>query len=244
MADPRPNLPAAGDGAHLRRVYRDRDAAMRPDDRFGNIYHPRHPLGRLFRRHNQAVLVDALNRIGLELGSLNALDIGSGFGHWIRHLIELGADPSRLIGIEPGDERVRAAARANPAPGWIEGDGATLPFRDAAFDLVLQVVVMSSVLDADVRARIASEASRVLRTGGHILWIDRTKPVAGRLEGFSRSAVLDLFPGFELRHARPVHPRYFRWLGGRLGALSEFVYAIAPVACESSLYVLRKERER
>ncbi len=244
MADARASSPEAGDTSDLRRVYRDRDAAMRPDDRFGNIYHPRHPQGRLFRRHNQQVLVDALNRVGLELGSLSVLDIGSGFGHWLRHLIELGADPARLVGIEPGAERVRAAARANPAPSWIEGDGATLPFRDASFDLVLQIVVLSSVLDADVRARIAAEASRVLRTGGHLLWIDRTRPVPGRLEGFSRAAVLDLFPGFELRHARPVHPRYFRWLGGRLGALSEFVYALAPVACESSLYVLRKERGR
>ena len=227
--------------AHLREVYRERDAAMPWSDRRGNIYHPRHPLGGIFRRHNQDVLVRALNGLGIELGGLRILDVGSGYGHWLRYLIELGADPSSLTGVELTEERLRAAARANPAPAWLQADGAALPFADDSFDLVLQIVVLSSVLDEELRLAIASEMRRVLRPGGTIFWIDRSRPLPGRLAGFSRRQVLDLFPGARLLYARSVHPRHFRWLGGRLGSLSELVYALAPVACESSLFVLRKE---
>lgn len=241
MSEPQEAPPATGPLAELKAIYRARDAAMPWADRRSNIYHPRHPLGRIFRRHNQDVLVEALNRVDIELDTIRILDVGSGYGHSMRYLIELGADPARLAGVELTGERVRAAAWANPRPAWLQGDGASLPFAAASFDLVLQVVVFSSVLDGGLRARIASEMRRVLQRRGHVLWIDRKRPISGRLAGFSRRHVLDLFPDFRIVYERSVHPLHFRWLGGRFGSLSEFVYALAPIGCESSLFVLRRE---
>ena len=240
--------PASASGgealSRLRAVYRERDAAMPWGDRRNNVYHPRHPLGRIFRRHNQDLLVDALNRLDIELRDARILDVGSGYGHWLRYLIELGADPSRLAGVEPSAERVRIAARANPQPGWIQADGGALPFADASFDLLLQVVVLSSVLDDRLRGEIVAEMRRVLRPGGHLLWIDSRRGQPGRLAGFSRTAVENLFPGWRIVHARGAHPRHFRWLGSRFPALSEFLFALVPVGGEASLYVLRKQAAR
>jgi SAM-dependent methyltransferase len=247
MTEPLEPTPSQGGGNALSRVreaYRERDAAMPWDDRLNNVYHPRHPLGHTFRRHNQDLLVDALNRLDIELRELRILDVGSGYGHWLRHLIELGADPSRLAGVEPTSERVRVAARANPRPAWIQADGGAMPFADASFDLVLQVVVLSSVLDDGMRRAIASEMNRVLRPGGHLFWIDSRRGQRNRLVGFSRTAVQDLFPGWRIVHARGAHPRHFRWLGGRLRSIGELLFALAPIGCEASLYVLRKETGR
>lgn len=241
MSEPQEVPPTRGPLEELKAIYRARDAAMPWADRRSNIYHPRHPLGRIFRRHNQDVLVEALNRVEIELDTIRILDIGSGYGHSLRHLIELGADPAQIAGVELTRERARAAARANPRPAWLQADGASLPFVAASFDLVLQLVVFSSVLDGGLRARIASEMRRVLHRRGHILWIDRKRPLSGRLAGFSRRDVLAHFPDFRIVYERSVHPLHFRWLGGRFGSLSEFVYALAPIGCESSLFVLRRE---
>lgn len=228
--------------AEMRSTYAQRDAAMPWLDHRLNIYHPRHPVGRLFRRHNQDVLLRAIDRLRLDLRSMRVLDVGSGLGHWLRHLIELGADPSCLVGIDVTQERLRYSAHANPGVAWLSADGAALPCAAAAFDLALQVVALSSVTNPAVRERICAEIARVVRPGGHVFWIDRLRPEGSRLAGFTRRDVMNLFPGFELRLSRRVHPRHFRWFGGRLGLLSELLYALLPVACESRLFVLQRPR--
>lgn len=238
MSDERAERSPIGE---MRATYRDRDAAMPWLDHRRNMYHPRHPVGRLFRRHNQDVLQDALNRLDVNLSSLRILDVGSGFGHWLRHLVELGADPSCLTGVELAEDRLRYAARANPALNWLSADGAALPCRDAAFDLLFQVVTLSSVLDGRVQSGLCKEMARVVRPGGYIFWIDRVRPDRDRLAGFTRRDVEALFPNFRIRFSRSVHPLHFRWLKGRLGWLSELVFAIAPIACESAFFVLQRD---
>lgn len=225
---------------NMQATYWRRDSAMPWHDRKQNIYHPRHPVGRLFRRHNQDMLQKALNRLDVDLASLHILDVGSGFGHWLRHLVELGADPDCMTGVEVTDARLRYARHANPALNWVHGDGAALPFRDGSFDIVFQVVTLSSVLDSRVQERVSAEMSRVLTPTGLIFWIDRARAQPGHLAGFTRHDVARLFPDFGIRLSWRVHPRYYRWFGGRFGQLCELAYMITAAGCESSLYVLQR----
>ncbi len=58
----------------------------------------------------------------------------------------------------------RAQADLAGAAQWVAGDGRSLPFRDAAFDVVFSNSVIEHVGDADSQRRFASEVARVGRS--------------------------------------------------------------------------------
>jgi SAM-dependent methyltransferase len=88
------------------------------------------------------------------------LDAGCGEGRLSRDLAALGHD---VIGVD-GSPTLIAAARAE-APGlrYDLADLATLPFTDAAFDLV---VAFMSLQDVDDLPGAVAECARVLENGG------------------------------------------------------------------------------
>lgn len=225
----------------LDREYRDRDARMPPDDWRRSIYHPRHPVGRLFHAHNRSELVRALNAADLELPDLSVLDVGCGHGGWLRMLQDLGGDPASLHGLELGAARVAAAARGNPAMHWVRGDAGALPYPDASFDLTLQVLLFSSVLDAELHRRAAAELERVTRPGGHILWLDLRRETPGRLTGFPRAAVRTLLPGAHPVYWRRVHPQHFRRLAQRAPRLARVLADLRLGRFEAWLALLRRK---
>src|SRR3981081_1217903 len=55
---------------------------------------------------------------------------------------------------------------------WRIGSAHSLPYADATFDLVMSVVVFSSILDESLRQTIVGEMWRVLRPGGLIFVYD------------------------------------------------------------------------
>jgi 2-polyprenyl-3-methyl-5-hydroxy-6-metoxy-1,4-benzoquinol methylase len=61
----------------------------------------------------------------------------------------------------------RAKAELEGAAQWVAGDGRSLPFRDAAFDVVFSNSVIEHVGDAASQQRFASEVARV----GRAYWV-------------------------------------------------------------------------
>lgn len=181
----------------VRRTYTERDRGVAPEDWHLNRYHPRHPLGRLFAAHHREVLTDALNTCGIELESLQVLDVGCGTGFWLRQLVDLGADPGRLTGTDLSAARLDIARAKNPGITWVETAG-DLPFDDESFDLVVQTVVFSSIPDEGLRRELAAEMNRVTRPGGHILWVDLKPDDSERLATFSRETVGSYVPSATL----------------------------------------------
>jgi ubiquinone/menaquinone biosynthesis C-methylase UbiE len=225
----------------IRSKYEARDAAMPFDDWKKNIYHPRHPLGKLFHEHNHNLLVKALNHLDIDLQKQHVLDVGCGYGHWLRYLVELGAEPGRLTGIDLSRERIEIAHKQNPGIHWIHGNSEDLPFPSNSFDLIMQVVVFSSVLDPDVRKHLASEMKRVTKQNGYILWIDHKKSFSGELSGFSKSQVLELFDGFEPVYTQSVHPRYFRRMYKLSPSVAKAIYRITKAGCDSWALMLKRK---
>jgi ubiquinone/menaquinone biosynthesis C-methylase UbiE len=225
----------------IRSKYEERDAAMPFDDWKKNIYHPRHPLGKLFHEHNYNLLATALKQVDIDLGKLHVLDIGCGYGFWLRYLVELGAVSGRLTGIDLSQERIKIARKQNPDIHWIHGNSEDLPFPSESFDLVMQVVVFSSVLDAGVQKHLAFEMKRVTKRDGFILWVDHKKSFSGELSGFSKTQVLELFDGFELVYAQSVHPRYFRWMYKLSPAIAKAIYRITKAGCDSWALLLKRK---
>lgn len=90
------------------------------------------------------------------------LDLGCGEGHNTRLLAERGAE---VVAIDIAETFVRAAVGADDRHGirYALSDGAELPFRAGAFDLVTAFMSLMDVADPE---RTLDEAARVLRPGG------------------------------------------------------------------------------
>jgi ubiquinone/menaquinone biosynthesis C-methylase UbiE len=138
------------------------------------------------------------------LAGLRILDVGCGRGDIMRQLLEYGADPELLTGIDLLDDKVEMARRRAPHLKVICGSAARLPFPDSSFDFVLQFTLFTSILNEEVKRAIAAEMARVLVPGGRILWYDFSfnNPRNPDVRGIGKREIRALFPGLEMKTRR------------------------------------------
>lgn len=128
---------------------------------------------------------------------MNVLEVGCGSGHWLREFIKWGVSPHNLTGIELQPERLSSAARLCPFGVTLQCmSGVTLEFPDESFDLVLQSLVFTSVLDEKMRYRMAEEMLRVVKKTGFIIWYDFfvDNPWNPNVRGVRKGEIMRLFP--------------------------------------------------
>ena len=185
----------------IKKVYEHYGAS----DYYERIWYQKTPGNIFLRDATHAHIATVLNRHGLaHLRNLRILETGCGSGPVLSHLVRLGASEKWISGIDLLEERLRAARKALPAGSFQLADAASLPYRDHAFDLVLQFTMLSSVLDPDKRSTIAREMLRVLKPRGTILSFDvrcrnpqnpNTRPVSKReLESDFRGCHVICYP--------------------------------------------------
>jgi ubiquinone/menaquinone biosynthesis C-methylase UbiE len=166
-----------------------------------------------------------------DLGAARVLDVGCGDGGALRRFVEYGAQPENLSGIDLMAHRIQRARSLHSAIDWRIGSAHELPYPNGAFDIVLIFLVLSSVLDHELRRKIADEIVRVCKPGGVALCHDfaYSNPRNPSVQGITRRQVEQLFghPGvrFDYRRvalappvARLVAPRA-RWLADTLEQL-------------------------
>ena len=113
-----------------------------------------------FRRHTE-LLAEAVRLVGVR-----ALDVGCGDGGLLRWLARRGAD---AIGLDPDPAQLARAATAVRPTVLVRADAERLPFRPAAFDLVL---LFNSLHHVAAPAQGLAEATRVLRPGGDLVVVE------------------------------------------------------------------------
>jgi SAM-dependent methyltransferase len=91
------------------------------------------------------------------------LEVGSGHGTMLHHLLSQGFD---VRGVELSAQRIENGRRLYGDLPCTQVTGADLPFPDGAFDVVLSFDVFEHIPDSDHHLR---EVSRVLAPGGHYL---------------------------------------------------------------------------
>lgn len=223
-------------------AYKERDTQIYSSEWKSHIYHPRHPMGRLFYEHHYNILVNALNALDLTLDNLSVLDVGCGAGAWLRMLSELGASPKNMTGIDLSANRIEAAKEKNPAMNWIHTNGENIPLPSSTFDIVMQAVVFSSILDNTLARTLAQEMLRVTKPGGSIFWIDHKRSHGESLSGYPIDTLLEYFPGCAISYKESVHPRYFRMFYNHPW-LCRTLYDFTKRGCDSWFLVFRKEKQ-
>ncbi len=151
------------------------------------------------------------------------LDVGCGQGDLLARLRDRGAPADALIGVDLLPERIAAGTARFPDLDLQVADARRLPLADAAVDVVVLSTVFSSILDPDIRSRVARECLRVLRPGGAVLCYDaRTpNPRNDAVHAIGRAELRRLFPGctVETRSLTLIPP-----LARRLGPATDALY--------------------
>ena len=202
----------------IRHVYEEREATI-PWDRYslGNT-------GALFIYQQRVREVTRLlTRTGyFPLTDVRILDVGCGRGGWLVDFESWGASQSNLAGIDIDPRRISRARERLRDADIRQGDGGSLPWPDGSFDLVLQSTVFTSILDGEVKRRVAQDMARVLAPSGGVLWYDfhRDNPRNPDVRGVRSAEIRELFPGFEIPLRRvtlapPLSRRLarFSWTG-------------------------------
>ena len=104
----------------------------------------------------------ALERLG-SLAGLRVLDVGCGAGVFLRLAADRGAEPS---GLDASEALVAHARRRVPEADVRVGDMESLPYDDAAFDVVTG---FTSFFFANDMVAALREAGRVARPGGTVV---------------------------------------------------------------------------
>jgi SAM-dependent methyltransferase len=178
----------------IENVYHARDSSD-----LGRLYDPLRPVNVRTAAERQRIFIDLLrNWLGSSpLFQKDILEIGCGTGGNLLNLLSLGANPGRLVGNDLLESRLsEARARLPSSIQLISGDAGALDLPDASFDLVLQSVCFSSILDDSLLASVADRAWKLLRPGGAFLSYDFVvnNPRNPNVRGISVGRLRSLFP--------------------------------------------------
>jgi SAM-dependent methyltransferase len=206
----------------LRRVYRDyqKDAARRAE------WSPRNPGNAFILDEKKVVLRSYLRKFDLiPLVGRRVLDVGCGSGHSFASLLEFGAAPRDLFGVDLLESRVSDARAHYPRSNFACGNAEHLDFGSGHFDLVIAFTLFSSILDDRMSCRLAEEIRRVLKVGGAVIWYDLRydNPWNPNVRGVPRREIANLFPDLT-RHLRPV--TLMPQIARRLGPATKILYPI------------------
>jgi ubiquinone/menaquinone biosynthesis C-methylase UbiE len=229
-----------GERKRILEEYRRR-AAVVPADR----YAPWQPAEAFHRSERKRLAVRLLRQAGAFPRRGEAcLEVGYGSLGWLADLLSWGLREADLHGIELDADRAAVAREALPAADLRVGDATELPWPDCSFRLLIASTVFTSILDRQMRRRVAGEIVRVLAPGGALLWYDFAvdNPRNPNVRRVTRRELAALFPTL-LGPVRSVTlaPLLARAVVPRSWAVATLLEAI-PFLRTHLLAVLGKER--
>jgi ubiquinone/menaquinone biosynthesis C-methylase UbiE len=225
----------------IRQAYSKREAAGKPSlytwDRLDSAY---------MAYRQKAAWIKTFKKAGFkDLAGLEILDVGCGSGGWLRMLLEWGATPSRLHGVDLLEERIAEAKALSPAGiDFKMGNACELDYPENCFDLCTASTVFSSILDSPARLALAREMARVVRPGGWVAILDFaiSDPRNRDTIGIGKQEIRRLFQELTLRRTIKliVPPPILRALPSEWLCLAHVLEVLLPLTCTHRIYQLRR----
>jgi len=184
-----------GEAARIDAIYSRRGYDTDPEYSDGNPVY----LQRVQSMERTTLAALKIAGLGKRLAELNILDFGCGNGRWFGRWIAWGAVPANLTGVDLRAKAIDLAHATFSQCSFRVMHEGRVPCADGSFDVVVQNVVFSSILDDGLRHTAASEIARVLKPSGIILWCDFifNNPQNPNVRGVKKGDIRALFPGFE-----------------------------------------------
>lgn len=200
------------EGERIQKVYRERDALLP-----AGLYSHFNPGSLFLKQQCERALLSLLLKHGMDLlADKKILDLGCGTGGILGDFLKYGAEPENLYGIDILEDRVLKARYRYPNFNLYHGDARDLPFEDNFFDVVFQFTVFTSILDGEIKAKVAREMLRVVKEDGLIIWYDfrYSNPRNRNVKGVGERELRGLFPDCSfLLKKNTLLPPLARFLG-------------------------------
>jgi ubiquinone/menaquinone biosynthesis C-methylase UbiE len=195
-----------------------------------DLYAPWQPANQLMLAERRRVASKLLNDAGVfPRPSTECLEIGCGSLGWLGELISWGVGETHLHAIELDPARAKQAKTTLPAAEVIVGDAVELPWPTETFKLVVVSTMFSSILNNDVRNLVASEITRVLASGGALLWYDfaANNPKNPNVCKVTLSEVARYFPTLHGASKKvTLAPPLARWVAPRSWTVATLLQAL------------------
>lgn len=130
------------------------------------------------------------------LTDFRILDVGCGMGQVLLDLVNWGAAPDNLYGIDLLPYQIEQAKKKLPQSHFQVMNAENLDFPDAFFDMVLLFTVFSSILDDAMAENVAGQVIRILKQNGVVLWYDfrYNNPYNPNVRGMTKALIRRFFP--------------------------------------------------
>jgi len=157
------------------------------------------------------------DKFGNDFSKLKLMEVGAGTGNNLYFFTRLGFDRKHIWANELLDDRFEILRSKFPSIHFRSGDATQLKYIDK-FDVLLQSVVFTSILDDRFKQALAHTMYRMTKPGGLILWYDfmYNNPRNKDVKGIGKKEVRKLFPDVKsikftkLTLAPPVGRRVFK----------------------------------
>ncbi|GGJ64207.1 2-polyprenyl-3-methyl-5-hydroxy-6-metoxy-1,4-benzoquinol methylase [Anoxybacillus voinovskiensis] len=163
----------------------------------------------LFKDHVlEYLLMSKLIQYGFQnIPQVKVLDVGCGEGRWLRKLVDWGASPKHLAGVDLDGSIIQLAKELCAKDmTLLQAHGDELPFANESFDVVLTIGVLQHIKDKELRKKVSNELSRVLKKGGIIFTYNLNKKQFAKSVGnlFIHNTTIGIEMG-ELEEMFPEH---------------------------------------
>ncbi len=144
-----------------------------------------------------------ISKYGDNIAALKVLEIGAGDGVNLHFFKRIGVLSSNIWANELLKNRVDNLKKNFPDINIISGNAMDIRFKNK-FDIILQSMVFSSILDTDFRISLAVKMIKILKENGMILWYDLAydNPWNKDVTGINRNDIKKLFPDTQQKFKR------------------------------------------
>ena len=184
----------------LKREYR----ARRDSSRSGKMYGPMNSTSLFMSHQRQRAVADLLRQENVKhLRNHKILEIGCGNASFLYEMLTYKASLNNLYGLELIQGRARSTKGCFKHAKITIADAQHLPLEDNSMHIILQSMVFSSILDLQIKQRIARDILRVLKPHGYLIWYDFWINLTNaHTKGITLSDIRDLFPGCQITWRR------------------------------------------